>query len=123
MGGRRAAQPETTEPRESVLANIGAGLAYAWRDPAVRSIILLTAAFNFAFTGPVSVGLPYLAKERFGGGPAEFGLMLSMFGAARWWARCGRLARATCRGWAWSCCSSRSAWGSAWRWSATPRAC
>ncbi len=26
------------------------------------------------------MGLPYLAKERFGGGPAEFGLMLSMFG-------------------------------------------
>ena len=46
----------------------------------MRAIVLLTAAFNFAFTGPVSVGLPYLAKERFGGGPAEFGLMLSMFG-------------------------------------------
>lgn len=80
QGGRRAA-PGDDGPREGVLANIGSGLSYAWRDPAVRAIVLLTTAFNFAFTGPVSVGLPYLAKERFGGGPAEFGLMLSMFGA------------------------------------------
>ena len=78
-GGRRP-EPSQEGPREGVLAQIGSGLAYAWRDPAVRAIIVLTAAFNFAFTGPVSVGLPYLAKERFGGGPAEFGLMLSMFG-------------------------------------------
>ncbi len=79
-GGRRAAPSQEDGQREGVLANIGSGLSYAWRDPAVRAIVLLTAAFNFAFTGPVSVGLPYLAKERFGGGPAEFGLMLSMFG-------------------------------------------
>jgi MFS family permease len=79
-GGRRLAPSQGDGPREGVLANIGSGLSYAWRDPAVRAIVILTAAFNFAFTGPVSVGLPYLAKERFGGGPAEFGLMLSMFG-------------------------------------------
>jgi len=81
QGGRRPAANVEDGPREGVLANVGSGLAYAWRDPAVRAIVLLTTAFNFAFTGPVSVGLPYLAKERFGGGPAEFGLMLSMFGA------------------------------------------
>jgi MFS family permease len=80
-GGRRAAPSHEVGPREGVLGTIGSGLAYAWRDPATRAIVLLTAAFNFAFTGPVSVGLPYLAKERFSGGPAEFGLMLSMFGA------------------------------------------
>ncbi|HEX6475252.1 MAG TPA: MFS transporter [Candidatus Limnocylindria bacterium] len=80
-GGRRAAPSHEDGPQESVLGTIGSGLAYAWRDPAIRAIVLLTAAFNFAFTGPVSVGLPYLAKERFGGGPAEFGLMLTMFGA------------------------------------------
>ena len=80
-GGRRAAPSHEDGPQESVLSTIGSGLAYAWRDQAIRAIVLLTAAFNFAFTGPVSVGLPYLAKERFGGGPAEFGLMLTMFGA------------------------------------------
>lgn len=64
-----------------LLADIGSGLAYAWRDPAVRSLVFLTAAFNFAFSGPISVGLPYLADHRFAGGAALFGLMLSTFGA------------------------------------------
>jgi MFS family permease len=82
-GGRRTAAPRDADdqPRPGVLADIGSGLAYAWRDPAVRSLILLVAAFNFAFSGPISVGLPFLAADRFAGGPALFGLMLSTFGA------------------------------------------
>ena len=43
-------------------------------------MVLLTAAFNFAFTGPVSVGLAFLADHRFDGGPATFGLLFSAFG-------------------------------------------
>jgi len=82
-GGRRTADGHDadTEPRAGVLADIGSGMAYAWRDPAVRSLVLLTAAFNFGFSGPISVGLPFLAADRFAGGPALFGLMLSTFGA------------------------------------------
>ena len=82
-GGRRvakAAQPaDAGQP--SLLATIRAGLGYAWRDPAVRSLILLTAAFNFAFTGPLSVGLPFLSEHVLGGGSATFGILLSAFGA------------------------------------------
>ena len=57
-GGRRAAPTATDDgtaqrPSEGVLANIGAGVAYAWRDPAIRSLVLLVAAFNFAFNGPL----------------------------------------------------------------------
>jgi MFS family permease len=85
-GGRRAAAPpgsEEAEPssRDGLMANIGSGLAYAWRDPAVRSLLVLVAAFNFAFTGPLLVGLPYLADARFEGGAAAFGVILSAFGA------------------------------------------
>jgi MFS family permease len=85
-GGRRAAPmpaSEEAEPgaRDGLMANIGSGLAYAWRDPAVRSLILLVAAFNFAFTGPLLVGLPYLADVRFEGGAAAFGVIFSAFGA------------------------------------------
>jgi len=82
VGGRRAPAPkEGPEASPSVLATIRAGFGYAWRDPAVRSLILLTAAFNFAFTGPLSVGLPYMAENTLGGGSATFGILLSAFGA------------------------------------------
>jgi Transmembrane secretion effector len=85
-GGRRMAQPANepgakAEPAAGLLANIGSGLSFVWGDPAVRSLILLVAAFNFAFTGPLLVGLPYLADVRFEGGAAAFGLIISAFGA------------------------------------------
>jgi MFS family permease len=85
-GGRRTAptaagQGANPEPSAGLLANIGSGLAYAWRDPAVRSLILLVAAINFAFTGPLLVGLPYLANTRFEGGAAAFGIIISAYGA------------------------------------------
>ena len=84
VGGRRSVKPAggaTSEAAPSVLATIRAGFAYAWGDPAVRSLVLLTAAFNFAFTGPLSVGLPYMADHTLGGGSATFGILLSAFGA------------------------------------------
>jgi MFS family permease len=84
VGGRRApasAQPGDGEPAPSLLSTVRAGFGYAWSDPAVRSLILLTAAFNFAFTGPLSVGLPFMADHTLGGGSATFGILLSGFGA------------------------------------------
>jgi len=85
-GGRRMAptvvgQGANHEPSAGLLANIGSGVAYAWRDPAVRSLILLVAALNFAFTGPLLVGLPYLANTRFEGGAAALGIIISAYGA------------------------------------------
>ena len=85
-GGRRIPQHADTTPPgspqgESLLATIRSGIGYAWSDPPVRSLILLTAAFNFAFTGPISVGLPVLALENFQGGPAAFGFIIAAFGA------------------------------------------
>lgn len=83
VGGRRASRPadaDEGEQERSILATIRAGLAYAWSDPAVRSLIFLTAAFNFAFSGPLSVGIPYLAGHTLGGGSATFGILLSGFG-------------------------------------------
>jgi MFS family permease len=82
VGGRRHASSlagdETGKP--GVLASVGAGIRYAWSDPALRSLILLVAALNFAFTGPVLVGLPFLAVHVLGGGSATFGILLSAWG-------------------------------------------
>jgi len=79
-GGRRHTDPAAGE-RPGVLTTIAGGVRAAWADPPVRSMVLLTAAFNFAFTGPISVGLAFLADHRFDGGSAAFGLLFSAFGA------------------------------------------
>jgi hypothetical protein len=78
-GGRRQVDRGTERP-PSMLTTIGEGLRAAWADRAVRSTVILIAAFNFAFTGPISVGLAVLADQRFDGGSAAFGLLLSGFG-------------------------------------------
>jgi MFS family permease len=85
-GGRRAtsgarAAEQGEQPAEGLLTTIRSGLAYAWADQQVRALLFLTAALNFSFTGPVSVGLPYLADTRFEGGSVALGLMFSSFGA------------------------------------------
>jgi MFS family permease len=84
VGGRRAAKradSSTSDAPPSVLATIRDGFHYAWSDPAVRSLVFLTASFNFAFTGPLSVGIPFMADHTLGGGSATFGILLSGFGA------------------------------------------
>jgi len=56
-------------------------MRYVWKDPAVRALVLLSAAINLGFTGPIGVGIPYLADTRFEGGSAAFGIIASGFGA------------------------------------------
>jgi len=82
-GGRRSTVARATAGAgpAGVIASIRAGFAYAWRDPAVRSLILLTAATNLAFNGPLLVGVPYLANHTLGGGSTTFGILLSAYGA------------------------------------------
>jgi MFS family permease len=82
VGGRRhaSAQVAAEAGKPGVLASVVVGIRYAWSDPALRSLILLIAAFNFAFSGPVLVGLPFLADHVLGGGSATFGVLLSGWG-------------------------------------------
>jgi MFS family permease len=79
-GGRRATPPDGVAERQpSVLASIGEGIRAAWADPAVRGTLVLITAFNLAFSGPLSVGIPWLAEDRFGGS-AAFGILFSAWG-------------------------------------------
>jgi MFS family permease len=64
-----------------MLATIRQGAGYAFHDPGLRAVLLISAALNLAFTGPISVGLPWLSANRFAAGSAGFGLMVSGFGA------------------------------------------
>jgi MFS family permease len=89
--GRPAATPQETsdamtddtpavEGSGGLLSDIRVGLAYAFRDPAIRTLVVLSAVFNFAINGPIAVGLPWLADQRFAADASVFGLMIAGFG-------------------------------------------
>lgn len=81
---RPAALPErhaAAAPRKNSLRGEIADLAaYVRHDSTLPTIITVIAAVNFLFTGPLIVGSATLGRERFAGGSAAFGAMLSTFG-------------------------------------------
>jgi len=56
------------------------GIAYVRRDVPLRSLMLVAAMLNFCISGPIGVGLPYLAKTKFGSA-AAYGLVISAMAA------------------------------------------
>ena len=72
--------PSTSAAKPSVWSAIGEGLAYVVKDVPLRSLILLAAVLNFCLSGPLSVGLAYMAKSRFSS-PTAFGGWISSVAA------------------------------------------
>lgn len=64
----------------SMAASMVEGAQAVLGDPVMRMIVLLSTAFNLAFTGPVVVGLPWLVQVRFGGDALMLGLLFAAFG-------------------------------------------
>ncbi len=79
VGGRRPAA--TGRDQQGILRTIGAGVGFAWRDRGIRSLLLISAVANFALSGPITVGLAWMANSRFDAGASGFGFMLAAFGA------------------------------------------
>jgi MFS family permease len=52
------------------------GLSAVGRDVPLRSLVLVIAMLNLCTSGPMGVGLPYLAKTKFGS-PAAFAFLMS----------------------------------------------
>jgi MFS family permease len=77
--GTAGASPEADGKHAGVLQSIREGFAYMFGDPALRSMFLLIAVANFAFGGPVEVGVPALANARFPEGAAALGLIFAGF--------------------------------------------
>lgn len=62
------------------LADIAAGVGYAWRHESIRWTVLIIAVANFLVAGPMFVGLPVLAQSKLSGGAAALGIVLSAYG-------------------------------------------
>lgn len=73
-------QAESSKPRANIIHSILEGLRYVKNDVALRSLLLVISVLNFCITGPLSVGVAFLAKSEFGS-PTAFGLLMSAVAA------------------------------------------
>jgi MFS family permease len=71
---------ELAAPRSNIAHSILEGLRYVKNDVALRTLLLVASVLNFCITGPLSVGLAFLAKSEFGS-PTTFGLLVSSVAA------------------------------------------
>lgn len=72
--------PKSQTARKAMLHSIVEGIAYVTKDVPLRSLMLLVTILNFCIAGPVSIGLAYLTKTRFGS-PAVYGIVISAVAA------------------------------------------
>jgi MFS family permease len=70
---------EATPPRGGLLREIGAGLAYTFRQPLVRSTMLVTIFGNFGFAGALNVALIVLSRN-LSPSPVTLGVLLAAAG-------------------------------------------
>lgn len=71
-------QPAGAPPRPRMLDSIREGLRVVWNDPPLRALMVVFATMNICVAGPISIGLPTLARFEFGS-PTAFGILLSCF--------------------------------------------
>jgi MFS family permease len=67
---------ETTAPRSKIVHSILDGLRYVKNDVALRTLLLVSSILNFCISGPLSVGVAYLARSEFGS-PTAYGVLMS----------------------------------------------
>ena len=72
--------PKPKTARKPMLHSIGEGMAYVWKDVPLRSLMVLILILNFCIAGPVSIGLAYLTKTKFGS-PAVYGVLIAAVAA------------------------------------------
>jgi MFS family permease len=72
--------PKSQTARKAMWQPIAEGIAYVGKDVPLRSLMLLATIMNFCIAGPVSIGLAYLTKTRFGS-PAAYGIVISAVAA------------------------------------------
>jgi MFS family permease len=71
---------DSAVPHSNIAHSILEGLRYVKNDVALRTLLLVASVLNFCITGPLSVGVAFLAKREFGS-PATFGLLVSSVAA------------------------------------------
>ncbi len=73
---------ETTgvHPVRSALADMREGFVYMVRTPWLLSTLLFASLMILAVMGPLEVLIPFLVKDKLGGGPGDHALVMAAFG-------------------------------------------
>ena len=77
--------PKDDLPRERLGSAVATGLRYVGETPAIRAILVRAAVFGIAASAALAL-LPLIARDRLGGGPVVYGLLLGAFGIGACWA-------------------------------------
>jgi MFS family permease len=64
----------------TVLHDLREGFAYMWRTPWLLATLLFASVIVFVMMGPLEVLVPFLIKDRLGGGPGDHAKVLAAFG-------------------------------------------
>jgi MFS family permease len=80
-GGPAEAAPAVGPDHEPFLAAIATAVRYVVADRAVLVTMLISLVLNFSLNGPVMVGMPWLADQRFDAGPAGLGILTAAWAA------------------------------------------
>jgi len=76
----QSATERSEEEQPTALSDLREGVRYVRDTPWLWGTLGFAFAAVFFFVGPFEVLAPFVITERVGGGPAEFGLLLAMFG-------------------------------------------
>ncbi|HET9280364.1 MAG TPA: MFS transporter [Candidatus Angelobacter sp.] len=68
--------PKSETGNKAIWHSMVEGISYVIKDVPLRSLMVLAMTMNFCFIGPVSIGLTYMIKTRFGS-PATLGTLMS----------------------------------------------
>ena len=71
---------DAEHPATSVLHDLREGFVYMVRTPWLLATLLFASLMVFLIMGPLEVLLPFLIKDKLGGGPGDHALVLAAFG-------------------------------------------
>ena len=77
---RDLGQTTGVHPVRSALADMREGFVYMVRTPWLLSTLLFASLMILAVMGPLEVLIPFLVKDKLGGGPGDHALVLAAFG-------------------------------------------
>jgi MFS family permease len=77
---RRDKSAEPAHPVRAALVDLKAGFVYMARTPWLLATLLFASALILLIMGPIEVLIPFVIKDRAGGGPGDHAIVMAAFG-------------------------------------------